>query len=86
MHRSQNRYLIPFILLALIALIGVFFPTSTTANEPNPAYPVEAGDVAWLLSASGLVLLMTPGLAFFYGGMVRYKNLISTLIQNFISL
>lgn len=86
MFRSQNRYLIPFVVLAIISIIGVLIPGNSIADEANPNYPVNAGDVAWMLSASGLVLLMTPGLAFFYGGMVRYKNLISTLIQNFISL
>ncbi|MEI6410620.1 MAG: ammonium transporter [Bacteroidota bacterium] len=84
MSRSQNRYLIPFIVLALIAIIGIFSPSG--ASVPTESVPIDPGDVAWMLSASGLVLLMTPGLAFFYGGMVRYKNLVSTLIQNFISL
>ena len=44
------------------------------------------GDVAWMLTATGLVLLMTPGLSFFYGGMVRLKNVISTMLQSFIAL
>lgn len=47
---------------------------------------VSAGDTAWLLVASALVLLMTPGLAFFYGGMVRERNLLSTMFQSFISM
>lgn len=47
---------------------------------------VSAGDTAWLLMASGLVLLMTPGLALFYGGMVRERNLLSTMFQSFISM
>lgn len=47
---------------------------------------ISAGDTAWLLVASGLVLLMTPGLALFYGGMVRERNLISTMFQSFISM
>lgn len=86
MIQPKNRYTIPFIAIALISFIGIFLPDRLAVAEENPAYPVNAGDVAWLLSASGLVLLMTPGLAFFYGGMVRYKNLVSTLLQNFISL
>ena len=40
---------------------------------------INAGDTAWILISSALVLLMTPGLAFFYGGMVRRKNFLSTL-------
>jgi ammonium transporter, Amt family len=47
---------------------------------------LNTGDMAWILTASGLVLLMTPGLALFYGGMVRGKNLISTMFQSLISM
>ena len=43
-------------------------------------------NIAWMLVASALVLLMTPGLAFFYGGLVREKNVISTLMYSFVSL
>ncbi len=45
---------------------------------------INAGDTAWVLISSALVLLMTPGLAFFYGGMVRKKNMLSVLMQCFI--
>ena len=48
--------------------------------------PVNAGDVAWMLTATGLVLLMTPGLSFFYGGMVRTKNVVSTMLQSFVAM
>ncbi|MBN8536874.1 MAG: ammonium transporter [Deltaproteobacteria bacterium] len=47
---------------------------------------INSGDTAWILTATGLVLLMTPGLAMFYGGMVRKKNLLSTMFQSFISM
>ncbi|QNF35788.1 ammonium transporter [Adhaeribacter swui] len=47
---------------------------------------IVAGDVAWMLGAAGLVLLMTPGLALFYGGMVSAKNMISTMLQSFICM
>ena len=43
---------------------------------------INSGDVAWMLTASGLVLLMTPGLSFFYGGMVSFKNVVSTMLQS----
>lgn len=46
----------------------------------------SAGDTAWILVASALVLLMTPGLAFFYGGMVRGKNVLGMLAQNFVTM
>jgi Amt family ammonium transporter len=45
---------------------------------------INAGDTAWILMSSALVLLMTPGLAFFYGGMVRRKNILSVLMQCFV--
>jgi ammonium transporter, Amt family len=47
---------------------------------------MDTGDTAWLLASSALVLLMTPGLAFFYGGMVRSKSVLSTLLLSFISI
>ncbi len=48
------------------------------------ANPISAGDTAWVLASSALVLLMTPGLAFFYGGMVRRKNVLGILMQCFM--
>jgi Amt family ammonium transporter len=47
---------------------------------------VNSGDTAWLLMSSALVMLMTPGLAFFYGGMVRRKNILSTIMMSFMIL
>ena len=61
-----------------------------TASAPpapgSPAPPrIDTGDTAWVLTASALVLMMTaPGLALFYGGMVRRKNVLATLMQSFI--
>ncbi|MGH2425733.1 MAG: ammonium transporter, partial [bacterium] len=47
---------------------------------------INAGDTAWLLTSTLLVMLMTPGLALFYGGLVRGKNVVSTLMQSFFIL
>ncbi|MET0642142.1 MAG: ammonia channel protein, partial [Jiangellaceae bacterium] len=47
---------------------------------------LNTGDTAWVLASSALVLLMTPGLAFFYGGMVRSKNVLNMLMMSFICL
>jgi Amt family ammonium transporter len=47
---------------------------------------MDSGSIAWLLTASALVLLMTPGLAFFYGGLVRSRNVISTIMLSFMSM
>ncbi|MEE8419474.1 MAG: ammonium transporter [Dehalococcoidales bacterium] len=48
--------------------------------------PVNSGDTAWILVSTALVMLMTPGLALFYGGMVRRKNLLSTMMMSFAAL
>ena len=48
--------------------------------------PLDSGDTAWVLVCTALVLLMTPGLAFFYGGMVRAKSVLSMLMQNYVCI
>jgi ammonium transporter, Amt family len=58
-----------------------------TPVQAVPAPPkVDTGDTAWILISSALVMLMTPGLALFYGGMVRSKNVLGTIMQSFIAL
>ena len=47
---------------------------------------IDAGSTAWILTASALVLLRTPGLAFFYGGLVRAKNVVNTIMLSFIAM
>ena len=47
---------------------------------------ISSGDTAWILVSSALVMLMTPGIALFYGGMVRRKNVLSTLMMSFTAL
>ena len=49
-------------------------------------YSMDSGDTAWILASSALVLLMTPGLAFFYGGLVRGKNVLGTIMHSFITI
>src|SRR6185437_13091763 len=75
---------IPFVLLVLLALAGVFLKGHPEAAAPGEA--MNSGDVAWMLTASALVLLMTPGLSFFYGGMVSFRNVVSTMLQSVIAL
>src|SRR3990170_1835103 len=48
--------------------------------------PINSGDTAWILASAALVMLMTPGLALFYGGMVRRKNVLSTMMMSFAML
>jgi Amt family ammonium transporter len=77
------RRVVPLALLLLAAVLA-FLPTSHTPVEHGG--PIVAGDVAWMLTAAGLVLLMTPGLSFFYGGMVQKKNVISTMLQSLMAM
>jgi len=71
-------------LLTLLALLGGAFTES--GAEWQEVAKANPGDVAWMIVASAFVLLMTPGLAFFYGGMVDRKNVISTMLQSFVAL
>ncbi len=69
--------------LVMVSVLGVALPNP----EINPSTEGQnAADIAWMLGATGLVLLMTPGLSFFYGGMVDQLNVISTMLQSFICL
>jgi ammonium transporter, Amt family len=56
------------------------------AQDPVSAPAVPAGDIAWMMTSSALVLLMVVGLAFFYGGLVRRKNVLNTMMMSFVSL
>jgi len=47
---------------------------------------INAADTAWMMISTALVMLMTPGVALFYGGMVRSKNVLSTIMMSFMSL
>ncbi|MCY2931147.1 MAG: ammonium transporter [Planctomycetota bacterium] len=58
-------------------------PGATTAAAPTK---VDSGDTAWVMLSAGLVMMMTPALAFFYGGLVRRKNVLSVLMQCFMIL
>ena len=73
-----------FIILSLVVLIVTFFSNQQSNSEQLG--DINHADTAWMIVASALVLLMTPGLAFFYGGMVSKKNVISTMLQSFIAL
>ncbi|MDI6632605.1 MAG: ammonium transporter [Thermoanaerobacteraceae bacterium] len=65
-------------------LLLVFLSVCSTAWAADAA--VDTGDTAWILTASALVMLMTPGLALFYGGMARRKNVLNTIMISFIIL
>ena len=59
---------------------------SPAAEASAAPAKVDAGDTAWLLISSALVMLMTPGLALFYAGMVRRKNVLGTMMHSFVAL
>src|SRR6201991_465412 len=72
-----RRFAVPALVTAAL------LPCSALAQGASPV-ALDSGDTAWMLTATMLVLLMTiPGLALFYGGMVRAKNLLSVLMQCF---
>ena len=73
---------INFIVLAIIVFISAF----TANNYQELVSKINGADTAWMLVASAFVLLMTPGLSFFYGGMSDKKNIISTMLQSFVAL
>jgi ammonium transporter, Amt family len=78
------------ILGVILITITVLSFVSNFLLDPNPV-PAEAvkfdtGDTAWMVVATALVLIMTPGLGFFYGGMVGKKNVISTMLQSFMAM
>jgi Amt family ammonium transporter len=85
MQKYKSEWVASLALLVLAAAIGLAAGSAPTV-APIGAKPIVPGDVAWMLTATALVLLMTPGLSFFYGGMVQRKNVISTMLQSFIAM
>jgi Amt family ammonium transporter len=86
--KIEKRWVISFLIISTIAVTGLFWPHQNAMKGANfnSQENLNFADVAWLLTASCLVLLMTPGLSFFYGGMVGKKNVISTMLKSFICL
>jgi Amt family ammonium transporter len=80
---TKRTFLISLLTLALAPIVALALQPPSSGPAPEG---LNAGDVAWMLTASSMVLFMTPGLAFFYGGMVSAKNVISTMLQCFIAL
>jgi Amt family ammonium transporter len=74
---------VPLVILLGISLLGILMPAIPTQIVTEG---LNSGDIAWMLVATAFVLLMTPGLAYFYGGMVNHKNVISTMLQSFIAM
>jgi ammonium transporter, Amt family len=82
MNKLTVKQLIPFTVLLGVALLSVFISSKPIFNDGGAYSPA---DIAWVIVATALVFLMTPGLAFFYGGMVHRKNVISTMIKSVVA-
>lgn len=83
------KWKVAFAITTLIAITSLFWKTEIPTTNSGiflSEDKIVGADVAWILASSGLVLLMTPGLSFFYGGMVGKKNVISTMLQSFVAL
>ena len=88
----DERRLYKMVLVMLLSL-AVFIPLAAMAQDAVPvsaaavpAARIDTGDTAWILVSTALVMLMTPGLAMFYGGMVRRKNVLGTIMHSFIAI
>ena len=79
---SKQAAYITFAILILVAIASLFVPNVIGSSNAE----ISGADTAWMLTATALVLIMTPGLAFFYGGMVSKKNVLSTMLQSFICM
>lgn len=82
MKKVGLKEVIPFAALTVVAVCSLFFPTEDVFADTSK---YSTGDITWVIVATALVFLMTPGLAFFYGGMVNRKNVISTMIKSFVA-
>src|SRR4051794_1705781 len=82
MSKITTKQIVPFLVLITIAVSAIFIPSLPLFNDGGK---YNSADIAWLIVATALVFLMTPGLAFFYGGMVHRKNVLSTMIKSLIA-
>ena len=84
MKKFKRKWLVFMLLTMVLCLAGAVMPDDAETWMPDAA--VDRADVAWMITATIFVLMMTPGLSFFYGGMVGKKNVISTILQSFIAM
>jgi Amt family ammonium transporter len=83
--KHSPRALFVVLLLFLTASRARADEPAATTSQPTEAKP-DSGDTAWMLTSTALVMLMTPGLALFYGGMVRRKNVLGTMMHSMVAL
>jgi Amt family ammonium transporter len=82
MKKITLKQVAPFFVLATVAILAMFIKPVVDYVDTGKYNPA---DTAWIIVATALVFLMTPGLAFFYGGMVHRKNVISTMIKSMVA-
>lgn len=82
MKKVSLKQVAPFLILAIVAVACLFIPSLPLFNDGGK---YSAADIGWILVATALVFLMTPGLAFFYGGMVHRKNILSTMMKSVVA-
>ena len=83
----MGKVVVRMLFWGLIAGFPLSLPALALADAGSGSQSrIDSGDTAWLLTSTALVLLMTPGLAFFYGGLVRRKNVLSVLMQCFAAM
>lgn len=82
--KRKKRWIVMMSLMVLLSIWGVLTPESPELWMHDQYF--DAANVAWMITATIFVLMMTPGLSFFYGGMVGRKNIISTILQSFIAM
>ena len=85
MSTVKAKQILPFILLVAVAIIAMFIKPAADYVPGATETQYSSSDIAWVLVSPALVFLMTPGLAFFYGGMVNRKNVISTMIKSVVA-
>lgn len=85
MKKLTIKQIAPFLVLTVVAIAAIFIKPEAdfVPGTNDPQY--NSADIAWVLVSTALVFLMTPGLAFFYGGMVHRKNVISTMIKSVVA-
>ena len=82
MSKITLKRILPFIVLAAVAVAAVFIPSLAPSLDDSK---YNSADVTWILVATALVFIMTPALAFFYGGMVNRKNVLSTMMKSVVA-
>jgi len=91
--KTKLKSVVPFLALIVVAIAAIFVAPEAAFDPASvldpatkaPKYTYNSGDISWMLVSTAFVFLMTPALAFFYGGMVGRKNVLSTMIKSTVA-